>query len=157
MSYGANNNNDDSDSTRRPSNFDDVEAGSTKKGPEINVSTQCTKYLTWIGAFFILLHNGLRITEMIHARQSMHHSGGFNMTRYEDLNPVDIAARWEIRRSNRALHVFDEIAGIVGWMCVLPVIMVAVKILARGNPTSYVQWATPMFAFAVLIRILEWT
>ena len=83
--------------------------------------------------------------------------GGFNMTKFEELNPTDILARWDARRATKGIHVFDELAGIVGWMCVVPVIMVGVRIISRGNPTSYVQWATPMFGFAVLIRIIEWT
>ena len=91
------------------------------------------------------------------ARSHEKHGGGFNMTRYEELNPTDIANRWEVRRSNRAMHVFDEFAGIIGWACVVPVIVIGARILTRGNPTSYVQFAVPMFSFAVLIRLLEWT
>jgi hypothetical protein len=140
---------------RRPSNFNVAGPSTVKSGPEITVSTKTTKYLTWIGAFFILVHNSLRIVGHVMARKQMH--GGFNMTRFEELNPTDIAERWKIRNSTKSLHVFDEICGIIGWMCVVPVIMVGVRILSRGNPTSYVQWATPMFGFAVLIRILEWT
>jgi hypothetical protein len=155
MSYGGNN---EADTTRRPSNFDAVEPAGVKAGPEIIVSTQCTKYLTWIASIFIGIHNALRIYEHIFMRMNYgHKAGGHNMTRFEELNPADIALRWEARRSLRAVHVFDEIAGIIGWMCVLPVIIIAVKIISRGNPTSYVQWVTPMFGFAVLIRILEWT
>ena len=110
-----------------------------------------------VGAIFIIIHNGLRITEHVMARSHEKHGGGFNMTRYEELNPTDIANRWEVRRSNRAMHVFDEFAGIIGWACVVPVIVIGARILTRGNPTSYVQFAVPMFSFAVLIRLLEWT
>jgi len=147
--YGAS-----ADNTRRPSNFD-VET--PKSGPELNMSTSCTKILTIVGAIFIIIHNGLRITEHVMARSHEKHGGGFNMTRYEELNPTDIANRWEVRRSNRAMHVFDEFAGIIGWACVVPVIVIGARILTRGNPTSYVQFAVPMFSFAVLIRLLEWT
>jgi hypothetical protein len=146
------------DTERRPSNFEVSDGASVKGGPQIQVSTQCTKKLTWISVIFIMLHIALRIIGHIVARANGHGGGGgWNMTKFEELNPVDIAQRWEMRRSTRTLHVFDEIAGIIGWMCVLPVVMVGVRIISRGNPTSYVQWATPMFSFAVLIRLIEWT
>lgn len=145
------------DATRRPSNFD-VESNSAPAGPQIRVSTQCTRRLTVIAAVFIILHNALRVAEHIRGRNAMHKNGGhFNFTEMEMLRPADLETRWEARRANRGLHIVDEISGIIGWMCVVPVMMVVVKIVSRGNPTSYVQWATPMYAFAVLIRMIEWT
>ena len=150
--YGA-------DASRRPSNFD-VESASVPAGPQLRVSTKCTTRLTYVAAVFIVVHNALRVAEHILARNEIHKANGgghFNFTEMEMLKPVDLENRWEARRSNRGLHVLDEICGIIGWMSVVPVMMVVVKIVSRGNPTSYVQWATPMYAFAVLIRMLEWT
>ena len=146
------------DSTRRPSNFD-VESNSASAGPQINVSTKCTTRLTYVAALFIVVHNALRVvTHLISRHAYASKTGGhFNFTEMEMLRPADLETRWEVRRGSRGLHIIDEIAGIIGWMCVVPVMMVCVRIVSRGNPTSYVQWATPMYAFSVLIRMLEWT
>ena len=140
------------DSTRRPSNFD-VEVSETT-GVQINVSTKCTSRLTLVAALFIIIHNVLRVINHLLMRNIYH---THNFTEFEMLKPADVQERWQARRSVRGVHIVDEIAGIIGWMCVVPVIMVVVRIVSRGNPTSYVQWATPMFGFAVLIRMLEWT
>ena len=129
-------------------------------GPGIRMSAQATKYMSRIAALFIIIHNAVRFSEFFFIKHSeREHPGkaGWNMTQFEELRPQDLARRWEMRRSTYGWHITDEIAGIIGWMCVLPVASIATRLVSRGNPTSFVQWSFPCLAFAVLIRLLEWT
>jgi|EP00945_MAST-04E_sp_MAST-4E-sp1_P008428 hypothetical protein len=120
-----------------------------------------SKVATWccfIAALFISIHNGVRISEFasMRAGRTGHH-GKWNMTKFQELPANDVYEHWKERHSVRGLHVLDEMAGIIGYSAIIPVISFIVPVLSRNVPGSLVYLALPAASLAAGLRIMEWS
>ena len=116
----------------------------------------------FISALFITIHNGIRFGEIAVMRMDRTHSskgGSFrpNITKWEMMEPNGVYEHWKERRSVKALHVIDEMAGVIGYATVIPAISFIAPALSRNIPGSLVSVAIPAMAFASGLRVMEWT
>jgi hypothetical protein len=79
------------------------------------------------------------------------------MTEWEMMEPNGVYEHWKERHSVRGLHVLDEMAGVIGYSAVIPIISFITPVLSRNVPGSLVYIAIPAMAFASGIRVMEWT
>ena len=125
------------------------------------VSAKSAICCCFISALCITLHNGIRFGELAVMRSSRTHasSGGprHNMTEWEMMEPNGVYEHWKERHSVRGLHVLDEMAGVIGYSAVIPIISFITPVLSRNVPGSLVYIAIPAMAFASGIRVMEWT
>ena len=73
------------------------------------------------------------------------------------MEPNGVYEHWKERRSVKALHVIDEMAGVIGYATVIPAISFITPALSRNIPGSLVSIAIPAMAFASGLRVMEWT
>ena len=79
------------------------------------------------------------------------------MTKWEAIEPNGVYNHWKERHSVRGLHVLDEMAGIIGYSAVIPIISFITPVLSRQVPGSLVYLALPAIALASGIRVMEWS
>lgn len=125
------------------------------------VTAKTAYWCCFISALFITIHNGLRVGEIVSMVSHRKHSGGGrvrpNMTNWEAMHPNEVYEHWQERHSIRGLHVLDEIAGVIGYGALVPIISFITPVLSRNVPGALVYIAVPAIGFASGIRVMEWT
>ena len=112
--------------------------GVEESGRAVQSKLVTSKVATWccfVAALFISIHNGVRISEFASMRAGRTgRQGKWNMTKFKELPAKDIYEHWKERHSVRGLHVLDEMAGIIGYSSIIPVISFIVPVLSLKHP-----------------------